>query len=552
MPQEASKISEPDATAAEASEVAAESGQSATQQPADDSKASKAAGVTKNEVQNSASQGKSKKGKDKAKGPVGGDLDQAVGQHLSKDQKNMLLESNPALAQEVKAMAKNPEHMAQLLEKLNVSEMLTGLAPGGKNAKDMGAHKFWKTQPVPSYEDMVSGKKIEDGPIKDIDINQVAKEPSPLGIEGYDWCTVDLDDEAQLEEVYKLLYNHYVEDAEAMFRFRYSPSFLQWALKSPGWKKDWHVGVRYGGKQLVAFISAIPIQLRVRERVLNCSEVNFLCVHRKLRSHQLAPRLIKEVTRRCYVEGVFQAVYTVGSLLPAPVSTCRYFHRSLNWEKLYEVGFSPLPHGSTIKRQVLRYKLPSETSTPGLRPLEAKDVDAALDLLKRYLKRMDMAQEFSKSEFEHWMCQGKNQKEQVVWAYVVEDPKSKKITDFVSFYNLESKVLKHAKHDVIKAAYLFYYATESAFENDTKVLKARLNTLIKDALIMAKKKNFDVFNALTLLDNPLFLEDQRFGAGDGSLYYYLYNYRAARIPGGIDAQNQSSDKHMGGVGLVML
>jgi glycylpeptide N-tetradecanoyltransferase len=55
-----------------------------------------------------------------------------------------------------------------------------------------------------------------------------------------------------------------------------------------------------------------------------------------------------------------------------------------------------------------------------------------------------------------------------------------------------------------------------------------------------------------LLDNPLFLEDQRFGPGDGSLHYYLYNYRASTIAGGIDARNQSSAKHMGGIGLVML
>jgi glycylpeptide N-tetradecanoyltransferase len=63
---------------------------------------------------------------------------------------------------------------------------------------------------------------------------------------------------------------------------------------------------------------------------------------------------------------------------------------------------------------------------------------------------------------------------------------------------------------------------------------------------------FDVLNALTLLDNPLFLEDQFFGAGDGSLHYYLYNYRAAPIAGGTDAKNKPSEKNMGGVGMVML
>jgi glycylpeptide N-tetradecanoyltransferase len=55
-----------------------------------------------------------------------------------------------------------------------------------------------------------------------------------------------------------------------------------------------------------------------------------------------------------------------------------------------------------------------------------------------------------------------------------------------------------------------------------------------------------------LLDNPLFLEEQKFGAGDGSLHYYMYNYRARPIPGGIDPRNKSSEKHMRGIGLVML
>lgn len=35
-------------------------------------------------------------------------------------------------------------------------------------------------------------------------------------------------DVSQLEEVYELLSGHYVEDDEAMFRFNYSVSFLNW------------------------------------------------------------------------------------------------------------------------------------------------------------------------------------------------------------------------------------------------------------------------------------------------------------------------------------
>lgn len=41
-------------------------------------------------------------------------------------------------------------------------------------------------------------------------------------------------------------------------------------------------------------------------------EINFLCVHKKLRSKRVAPVLIREITRRVHLEGIFQAVYTAG------------------------------------------------------------------------------------------------------------------------------------------------------------------------------------------------------------------------------------------------
>ena len=63
---------------------------------------------------------------------------------------------------------------------------------------------------------------------------------------------------------------------------------------------------------------------------------------------------------------------------------------------------------------------------------------------------------------------------------------------------------------------------------------------------------FDVFNALTSHDNPLFLEQLKFGAGDGQLHFYLYNYRAAPIAGGINEKNLPDESKMGGVGIVML
>ncbi|KAI4134864.1 MAG: hypothetical protein LQ347_001166 [Umbilicaria vellea] len=500
---------------------------------------------------------KSKKAKIKkifgAKGKEDGSTDAAEGStnpasKLTPDMVEQLLELNPSLKSEIAGM--DAEKAADALKKLDVADLLTGMSVSGKNQKDMASYKFWQTQPVPRFDE---AHAVEEGPIKIIDPERVPKEPRPL-YEGFEWVTMDLTDEKELEEVYELLAGHYVEDGEAMFRFNYSISFLNWALKSPGWRKEWHVGVRATKSQkLVAFISGVPVALRVRSNVLKSTEINFLCIHKKLRSKRLAPVLIEEITRRCYLLGIYQAIYTAGIVLPKPVSSCRYFHRSLDWLKLYESGFAPLPSSSTKARQITKFHLPNNTATPGLRPMQSKDAEAVQDLMSRYLKRFDMAPEYTRDEVDHWLVHDESRApDQVVWSYVVEDPKGHKITDFFSFYCLESSVIGNKKYDCLRAAYLFYYATETAFKEDEKGLKQRLNDLMKDALVLAKRFNFDVFNALTLLDNPLFLENLKFAPGDGQLHFYLYNYRTPPIAGGVNAKNTVDENRRGGVGMVML
>ena len=85
------------------------------------------------------------------------------------------------------------------------------------------------------------------------------------------------------------------------------------SLKSPGWRQDWHVGVRVKeSKKLVAFIAAIPSTLEIRGTTLKSVEINFLCVHKQLRSKRLAPVLIKEITRRVNKQDIWFALYTAG------------------------------------------------------------------------------------------------------------------------------------------------------------------------------------------------------------------------------------------------
>ncbi len=48
-----------------------------------------------------------------------------------------------------------------------------------------------------------------------------------------------------------------------------------------------------------------------------------------------------------------------------------------------------------------------------------------------------------------------------------------------------------------------------------------------------------MFNCLDLMDNNMFLDELKFGKGDGTLHYYLYNFKAKAV-----AQNK--------MGLVLL
>jgi len=254
----------------------------------------------------------------------------------------------------------------------------------------------------------------------------------------------------------------------------------------------------------------------VYEKPIQMVEINFLCVHKKLRDKRLAPVLIKEITRRVNLTGIFQATYTAGRVLPKPIGRCRYWHRSLNPKKLIDVGFSQLGKLMTLSRTMKLYKLPDAPQLKGIRPLEAKDVPAAAKLLNNYLKKFSVRPHFADDEFAHWFLP----REGIINSYVIESPETHEITDLTSFYTLPSSILGHPTHKTLKAAYAFY----------TVATSSPLTTLLKDALIFARKNNFDVYNCLDIMDNETFLDELKFGRGDGNLQYYLYNWKCPEMP----------------------
>lgn len=372
-------------------------------------------------------------------------------------------------------------------------------------------YQFWETQPVPQLDETPEkSEAIEPNKTPD----QVRAEPYHLP-DGFVWDTLEIDDDSILKELYTLLNENYVEDEDSMFRFDYSPQFLRWALKPPGWRQEWHCGVRVQkSSKLVGFIGATPADIKIaaadQQQKVKMVEINFLCVHKKLRSKRMAPVLIREITRRVNLLGIFQAIYTAGVVLPKPVAKCRYYHRSLNPKKLIDVKFSSLTKNMTMKRTLRLYNLPETPRLEGFKEMKKKHISQVYTMLSEYLDRFDLAPQFSLEEVEHWFLP----QEDVINSYVVE--RDGQVLAFTSFYTLPSTVISHPTYDSIKAAYSFYsYAT----------MPITLVDLVSDALIMAKKMDYDVFNALDLMENKQFLEELKFRIGDGDLQYYLYNWK---------------------------
>ena len=131
------------------------------------------------------------------------------------------------------------------------------------------------------------------------------------------------------------------------------------------------------------------------------------------------------------------------------------------------------------------------------------------------MKQFVVYPEFTEEEARHFLLPRKG----VVGSYVVEDPQTHRITDFISFFHIQSTVMNNPKYNTFTATYCYYYAA----------LKTDLKVLMENALVAAKSECGDVFNALEVMNNAQVFEDLKFARGDGTLHYYFYNWKLNSI-----------------------
>jgi glycylpeptide N-tetradecanoyltransferase len=331
-------------------------------------------------------------------------------------------------------------------------------------------------------------------------------DPYPLPA-GFEWSICDMTDDKTACEVQKLLSDYYVEDPNATLRLSYTKESIQWALSGPGSRPDWIFGVRAteSGK-LLAFISGVAMKVRVNDDVIQMGEVNFLCVHPKLRHKKLAPLMIREITRRINLQEIWQAVYTGAVLRPDAIASARYWHRPIDIKKLVDIGFFP-PLTTSLSTAVHLHRTKDVQET---RPVTAADVPRVTQILNDNSANYKLAQVFSEEEVAHMFLGRKD----IVQSFITEDG------DFCSFYYLPSTIIGDAVHTEVRAAWGYYFVPG----------RLTMAQLINEAVGWAAKAGYDVFNILDVMGHtPQTLWETKFTPGTGDLHYYFFNWKIPKV-----------------------
>jgi glycylpeptide N-tetradecanoyltransferase len=371
----------------------------------------------------------------------------------------------------------------------------------------MEQHKFWKTQPVVPTTIILQS---EFGPIQTPSLEQIRDTPYNLP-PGFEFHTLNLDDENELNNVVQFLNANYLESDDENMRFSYSKESIKWITQSPSHYPELFQCVRTTKtKTIIATIFGIRIKARVYGVIIPQIEIDLLCVDKKFRSKGLAPVMIKEVTRRTNLRGIFQAVYTAGLDLPNVLGTVQYFHRIISVRKMSNIGFFKLPNDRVSMYEKL-YKIELPKLNPGysIRALELQDVDICLDKLNQSLTKYKLSHVFDKESFTHYFMSRPG----VVYTWVIV--KDNEVSDMISFYVVDNRITNNSNYSEYKAAYLYYYFNQSI----------ELSQLINIGLWNAKEQGIDVFNILNMFDLQSIISECKFMPGNGYLNYYLYNYK---------------------------
>ena len=362
-------------------------------------------------------------------------------------------------------------------------------------------HNFWNTQPIV--------KLNENTQLNNIINDEQLFDETPILPNGYKWSNFDTLSNDNINNILDFINNNY-HDATNNFTPYYSYDFLKWYLLNPNGKYFCAAVEVVQTGAVVGFICAVLKQNKLNKHSMTLAEVNFLCVHHKMRSKNLVPLLIKELGRKIQTNDIKNAIFATSNYITTPLSTVSKYSRSLDINMLLDTGYTKINGNVSKTDMISSLKLPKNPTNKNFVKLQDEHVDEALLCLNNYLSKYNCYEVFDKSMFEHTFLNNR-----FVTCYVlIEDDK---VIDMISYCEKTLRVKSTDKY--IKDGYLYYYSsnTETPYR------------LISDILIVAKNNGVHVFNAYDMMENNNTLFDLQFTKMNNNINYYIYNWTYSEI-----------------------
>ena len=145
---------------------------------------------------------------------------------------------------------------------------------------------------------------------------------------------------------------------------------------------------------------AITAKTAKLNKKLKMIEINYLCIHYKLRNKNLSPILISEITRRAFKNNIRYAFYAGGNLYPNSIVKTSYFDRLLNINKFVDIGYLGETNTLNLNKLKKRFEV---NKVQNLNLLELKEEDClhVCNKLNEYLNKLKIKVHFELDDFKH-------------------------------------------------------------------------------------------------------------------------------------------------------
>jgi glycylpeptide N-tetradecanoyltransferase len=324
------------------------------------------------------------------------------------------------------------------------------------------------------------------------------------------WNDIDGNNPIVIHELYNLLNNNYVEDCYSYLRFNYNHECIKFAISGPKWGSHFNLGIRFKRtKKIIGFISSNFRKIVTIPKILFCSEINFLCLEKKLRKKFFVQVLIKEISRRLNCLGIVSAVYTTGLPFLKPLLTTNYFY--------FFLGSSYKNNSRKIKNKDFFFENTEfNNKFYHLKCSDKKNISSIVksDGIRIISRGKTIYKHFSFEDGLYWFRFIKGFK----YTFIKREENSSDAKFIMSFYSLPCKTVKNNKSFYFYDSY-FYYS----------VISKESKNFLKEVITICKEIGFDLFYILEGNFSERILKDLSFQKGENGINFYILGCDVEKI-----------------------